>query len=192
MKHPGQMNCCPSCCGGNEMNKQSFWGVIIVCLVFALAACAGVEVYSSNPELQRVSNEYFNAELEPQLKPGQNFFSTFRFVLTNNTNKELQIDWENTYYFLNGRKNGRFLWEGVTWDGLKEIRSKPLIPLAPGDTITGVIFPKKLVGRGSAMDRGGVQYTQGALPEGENGMLLFVRQNGKVVREKMVVSIKTH
>ena len=173
------------------MNKQSFLGVIVVCLVFTLAACAGVEVYSSNPRVQIISNEYFNAELEPQLKAGQNFFATFRFVLTNKTNKELQIDWQNTYYLINDQRNGRFLWEGVTWDGLKEIRSKPLIPLAPGDTITRVIFPKKLVGRGSAMSKGGVQYTKGALPEGENGILLFVRQNGKVIREKMVVSIKT-
>jgi hypothetical protein len=173
------------------VNKQSLLGVIVVYLIYALAACAGVEVYSSNPGVQRVSNEYFTAELEPQLKPGQGFFSTFRFVLTNKTNKELQIDWQNTYYLLNDRRNGRFLWEGVSWDGLKEIRSKPLISVAPGDTITSVIFPKKLVGRASAMTTGGVQYTQGGLPEGENGILLIVRQNGKVIREKMVVSIKT-
>jgi hypothetical protein len=83
------------------------------------------------------------------------------------------------------------LWEGVTWDGLTAIRSKPFIPLAPGDTITRVIFPKKLVARASAMSKGGVQYTQGALPEGENGILLSVRQNGKVIREKMVVSIES-
>jgi hypothetical protein len=173
------------------LKKQILLAVIVFCLVFALVGCAGAEVYTSNPRVQIVSNEYFTDELEPQLKPGQNFFATFRFVLTNRTTKELQIDWENTNYLLNGRRNGRFLWEGVTWDGLKEIRSKPLIPLAPGDTITRVIFPKKLVGRGSAMSKGGVQYTQGALPEGENGILLFVRQNGKVIREKMVVSIKT-
>jgi hypothetical protein len=173
------------------MNKQSLWSVIVVCLVFTLAGCAGVEIYTSNPGVQRVSNEYFNAELEPQLKPGQNFFATFRFAMTNKTKKELQIDWENSYYLLNDRRNERFLWEGVTWDGLKEIRSKPLIPVAPGDTITIVIFPKKLVGRGSVMTTGRVQYTQGALPEGENGILLNVRQNGKVVREKMVVDIKS-
>jgi hypothetical protein len=34
-----------------------------------------------------------------------------------------------------------------------------------------------------------VQYTQGALPEGENGIDLVVRQNGKVIREKMVFTI---
>jgi hypothetical protein len=173
------------------MKRQALLSVIVLCLAYALLGCAGVEVYSSNPRVQIISNEYFNAELEPQLKPGQTFFATFRFVLTNRTNKELQIDWENSYYFLNGRRNGRFLWEGVTWDGLKEIRDEPLIPVAPGGTIISVIFPKKLVGRSSAMTRGTVQYTQGPLPEGENGILLFVRQNGKVVREKMVVSIKT-
>jgi len=174
------------------MNKQSLWGDIVVCLVFALAACAGVEVYTSNPKVRIVSNEYFTAEFEPQLKPGQNFFATFRFALTNKTNKELQIDWENTYYLINDQRSGRFLWEGVTWDGLKEIRDEPLITVAPGDTFTSVIFPKNLVGRTSAMSKGGVQYTQGALPEGENGILLIVRQNGKVVRKKMVVSIKTN
>ena len=171
------------------MNKQALLRVIVVCVICSLAACAGVEMYSSNPEVQRVSNEYFTAELEPQLKPGQNFFATFRFALTNKTDKEINIDWENTYYLLNGRRNGRFLWEGVTWDGLEEMRGKPLIPVAPGDTFTSVIFPKNLVGRGSAMSKGGVQYSQGALPKGENGILLFVRQNGKVIRQRVVVNI---
>jgi len=40
------------------------------------------------------------------------------------------------------------------------------------------------------MSQGGVQYTQGALPEGENGILLFVKQNGKVFRQRVVVNIK--
>ena len=137
-----------------------------------------------------MSNDYITASIRPQFREGQRFFDSFSFVLTNKTKKELQIDWENTNYLLNRRRNGRFLWEGVTWDGLKEISSNPLIPVAPGDTLTSVIFPKDLVGRGSAMTTGGVQYTQGPLPEGENGILLFVSQNGKVVREKMEVTIE--
>jgi hypothetical protein len=171
------------------MSKESLWGLIVVCLVFALASCAGVEVSSSNPEVQSVSNDYFTAELEPQVKPGQSFFAAFRFSLANKTNKELNIDWENTCYLLNERRNGRFLWEGVTWDALGAMRSKPLIAVAPGSAFSRVIFPEKLVGRSSAMTAGGVQYTQGPLPEGENGILLIVRQNGRVIREKMVVSI---
>jgi phospholipid-binding lipoprotein MlaA len=148
-----------------------------------------VEIYSSKPEIQRVSNDYFTAELEPQLKEGQGFFSTFRFFLTNNTNQELSLDWENSYYLFNGRRNGLFLWEGVTWDSLKEIRSQPMVLVAPGSTFTETIFPAALVGRASIMIKGGVQYTQGALPEGENGIALVVRQDGKVISEKMVVTI---
>ena len=148
-----------------------------------------VEVYSSNPEAQRTSNDYFVAELKPQLKEGQGFFVTFRLVLTNKTKKELNLDWENTFYLLNSREKGRFLWEGVTWDGLKEKRGQPLVPIAAGDTLTAVIFPKQLLGRASGTAPGGVQYTQGGLPEGENGIGLVVRQNGKVIREKMVVTI---
>jgi hypothetical protein len=148
-----------------------------------------VEVYSSKPEIQRVSNDYFTAELEPQLKEGQGFFSTFRFVLTNKTKQELSIDWENTHYLLNGRRKGLFLWEGVTWDALKEKRSQPLVLVAPGSTFTQVIFPAALVGRASAMEKGGVQYIRGALPEGENGIALVVRQDGKIINEKMVVTI---
>jgi hypothetical protein len=81
------------------------------------------------------------------------------------------------------------LWEGVTWNGLKEIRGQPLVPIAAGETLTAIIFPKQLLGRASAAAPRGVQYTQGALPEGENGIDLVVRQNGKVIREKMVFTI---
>jgi phospholipid-binding lipoprotein MlaA len=147
------------------------------------------KAYSSQPEIQRASNDYFTAELQPQLKEGQTFFSNFRFVLTNKTDQELSIDWENSYYLVNGRRNGLFLWEGVTWDSLKEIRSQPLVKVAPGSTFTKVIFPAALVGRASAATPGGVQYTQGPLPEGENGIVLVVRQDGKVIREQMVVKI---
>jgi hypothetical protein len=101
----------------------------------------------------------------------------------------LSLDWENSYYLFNGRKNSLFLWEGVTWDSLKEIRSQPLVPVAPGSTFTEVIFPAALVGRASPTTPGGVQYIQGALPEGENGIALVVRQNGKVISERMVVII---
>jgi len=147
------------------------------------------EVYSSQPDIQKVSNDYFTAELEPRLKEGQGFFSTFRFVFTNKTDQELSLDWENTFYLINGKRNGLFLWEGVTWDSLKEIRSQPQVLIAPGSTFTKVIFPAALVGRASIMIKGGVQYTQGPLPEGENGIALVVRQDGNVISEQMVVTI---
>jgi len=178
------------------MKKLASLIVIVLCLGFILAGCAGVQVkgYSSDPPVERVSSDSYEVELEPQLREGQNFFVKFRFSFTNKTSKELNIDWENSFYILNGRKNGRFGWEGITWDGLKEVQAQPLIPVSAGDTLKTVIFPARLLGRSSAGggSTGGIRYTRGPLPEGANGILLVVRQNGKVLRQEIVVKIEAH
>ena len=62
------------------MRKQWAWGIIFIYLALAVTGCAAVQVYSSSPEVQKISNDYFNVELEPQLQEGQNFFTSFRFI----------------------------------------------------------------------------------------------------------------
>ena len=171
------------------MHKQGAWGIIFICLAFSLTGCAAGQVYSSSPAVQKTSNDSFNVELEPQLQEGQNFFTSFRFVLTNKTNKDLHLDWENTFYLFNGRRRGRFLWEGVDWEALKQIRNQPLVPVAAGDTVTAVVFPKSLTGRAPKRTSTDRRYTRGPLPVGENGMFLVVRQNGREMRERIVVTI---
>lgn len=171
------------------MHKQWAWGIIFICLVLTVTGCAAVEVYSSSPAVQKMSNDYFSVELEPQLQEGQKFFTSFRFVFTNKTKKDLHVDWENTYYLFNGRRGGRFLWEGVVLEALKKMRNQPLVPVPAGDTVTAVIFPKSLTGRSSITSTTGLRYTRGPLPVGENGIFLVVRQNGREIREKIVVTI---
>jgi len=172
------------------MHKQWAWGIIFIWLALTVTGCAAVEVYSSSPAVQKMSNNYFNVELEPQHQEGQNFFTSFRFVLTNKTKKDLHVDWENTFYLVNGRRSGRFLWEGVDWEALKKIRNQPLVPVAAGDTVTAVVFPKSLAGRSKIGTTTGLRYTRGPLPAGENGMFLVVRQNGREIRKKIVVKIE--
>jgi uncharacterized membrane protein YdjX (TVP38/TMEM64 family) len=75
---------------------------------------------------------------------------------------------------------------------LKKIRNEPLVPVSAGDTVTAVIFPKSLTGRAKMGTTTGLKYTRGALPAGENGMFLVVRQNGREIREKIIVKIETH
>jgi len=172
------------------MHKQWAWGSIFIWLALTVTGCAAVEVYSSSPAVQKMSNNYFNVELEPQHQEGQNFFTSFRFSLTNKTKKDLHVDWENTFYLVNGRRSGRFLWEGVDWEALKKIKKQPLVPVAAGDTVTAVVFPKSLAGRSRMATTTDRRYTRGPLPAGENGMFLVVRQNGREVREKIVVKIE--
>ena len=172
------------------MHKQWVWGSIFIWLALTVTGCAAVKVYSSSPAVQKMSNNYFNVELEPQHQEGQSFFTSFRFIFTNKTNKDLHVDWENTFYLVNGRRSGRFLWEGVDWEALKKIRKQPLVPVAAGATVTAVVFPKSLAGRSIMATTTDRRYTRGPLPAGENGMFLVVRQNGREILEKIVVKIE--
>jgi hypothetical protein len=81
------------------MRKQM--GIWIGCVILVLVGCASVRIWTSSPSIQKTGNDYFNAEFEPQLKDSQNFFTTFRLIITNKTDKDLQIDWVKTRYLHN-------------------------------------------------------------------------------------------
>jgi len=129
--------------GGGRMRKKASW--IMIVLLVSLTGCAQVSIYSSSPTTRYVSNDYFNAEFEPQKAEGKNYFNAFRIVFKNKTDEDLIIDWSKTYYLLNGRENGRFGWEGMTFEELKEIKSQPLVTIHAGNTYSEVIFPLKLI-----------------------------------------------
>jgi hypothetical protein len=176
--------------GDSGMNKHSVGYIIILWAVFLLTGCATAEVYSSSPTVQKVSNPYFDAQLEPQAKEGKQFFNAFRLVLINKTNGDLKIDWEKTYYLLNGRKHGRFAWEGIDWEEYEKRNTQPLITIAPGSTFSKVIFPIKLIGRGNVFSsRTTTKYTRGVLPPGDNGIYLAIRQDEKEIDEKLILNI---
>ena len=174
---------------------KSFFALPLA-LLLILFGCATVNVYNSNPSSKTVDNEHFVLLLEPQPAAGHHYFNAFRFVLTNKSSRPLSIVWEQSYYLLNGRKNGQFGWEGMTFEKLKEIRRNPYVEVDAGDTLTGVVFPLKMLARLSLQDRARLgesgpedQFAMGPLPQGENGMLLTVQADGKVIQETVVFEI---
>ena len=180
---------------GDQIKKRAF--VFILILLSFLAGCAQVRVYSSSPSIQRVSNEVFNAEFEPQLAEGRHYFNAFRLVITNKTDKNLDLDWSQTYYLLNGRRNGQFGWEEMTFDELEGIKSQPLVTISPGNTLSTVVFPLKLIAyhediRGSSVKpnaKSEERFYPGVIPEGESGISLYVKQDSKVIRERITFNI---
>ena len=168
-------------------------------LVFFLfaASCARIKVYSSSPPVRTISNSYFEMRFEPQKGWGKPYFNSFRIVLINRTDKDLIIDWSKTYYLLGGRKNGQFGWEGMTFEELKGIRSQPDVALRAGNTFSQVIFPLKLIawdikGKHVAGDRSPEDaFYPGLVPQGESGISLAVRLDGKMLIEETSVTIRT-
>ena len=165
--------------------------------IVILIGCSTVKVYDTDPSYKEVKNDYFYLLIEPQPAARGNFFNTFRFVLTNNTDKPMTIDWANTHYIHNGRRNGHFGWEGMSFEELNAVRNNPHTRIDARETISEIIFPLNLLARMSLSDRarlGGPgpegQFAFGPLPAGQNGMLLTVIQNGQQFQETLLFNIR--
>ncbi len=180
---------------GGQFKKKVFGPILV--LLFILAGCAQVRVYSSNPASQSISNAYFDAEFEPQLAEGKHYFNAFRLVITNKTEQDLVLDWSRTYYLLNGRRNGQFGWEKMTFEELKGIKDQPLVTIPSKNTLSNVVFPLRLIAW-EEYTRGGTRkqdskpeesFYPGVIPEGESGISLYIKQDNKVIQERITFNI---
>lgn len=160
-------------------------------LFLAITACATIPIYNSDPATQTVENELFKVDLEPHLASGKHYFDSFRYVFVNKSDQELKIDWQNTFFLKNGVKFGRWGMDDFDLEELQERREQPLIPVAPGSTVSGIIYPLKLIAKRNwtAISRDEVAKERGIIPESESGMLLAVRQGDRIIRERLVCRI---
>lgn len=175
------------------MRGQVFWKMVVLCLFIAFAGCAGApkaKVYSSSPKVKRMSNASFDSEIEPLFSEDGRHYDAFLFSFTNKTGGDLYIDWENTFYLFDGRKNGLFGWEGMDWEALRKTQKHPLVKVPAGITLTVEIFPLKLAGRDLRISQVSEPYIKGDMPAGENGILLAVKMGEKTLQEKMTVIIR--
>ena len=156
-----------------------FWGI----------GCAPTLISVSSPEFQTADNSYYSAQFEP-LSEGKNFFDRFRLKVVNKTPKDLEIDWNKTRYLYNGHDLGIFVFKGIQPKDIKNATIPPDI-IPSGHTFSKEISPLKLIAReplsGKGLNAGKI--TPGLIPDGESGILLFIRQNDTPVKEKMTVKI---
>jgi hypothetical protein len=161
-----------------------------VSLIGAMFGCATVKIWSSSPPVQTISNDAFEAGLEPVVKEGQNFYNRFQFRLKNKTGGPLIIDWQNCRYLQDGRKNGPFIFKGITAENINRL---PPDTVATGAELSKEIAPLKLTGLEKIKSRS-IQpeespISAGIIPAGEHGILLVVKQNEKTISEKILVKI---
>jgi hypothetical protein len=170
-------------------------GILVGLMLFA--GCSSVRVYTTEPAARQVVTAHFDVLLQPQPAAGKTYFNAFRFVITNKTDKAFSVDWDDSYYLLDGRRQGQFGWPGMSVDELRELQKNPISIVAPGETRAGVIFPIRFLDRKKVRDeaRPGSEGTTvgqdllGALPEGVNGMELTVNLDSEPVRETLTLQI---
>ena len=172
--------------------RSMLWSIALISLIGG--GCAHKQVYTSNPPLQTVGTPLFEVKLEPLHAEGYDYYNRFRFEFTNKSNKELVVNWSQSFYLQNGKRYGRFGWQGLTFEQLRGLQDEPDIATAPGGTEKLVIFPLQLIGwreQGVRMKAKTPEagFTHGVIPAGENGLSLAVLDNGKLVRKDILVKI---
>ena len=178
-----------------KVKRAFFLGMIT--LLFLFSSCAPpVEVYNADPTTRNVRNDYFDVEFTPQKSEGKNYFDHFRLVIKNKTDKALILDWNQCNYLYQGKRRGLFGWEGLTFEILKKTRQHPKIPIGAGATNTSLIFPLELLGWDIHLSQSSAKrkrpedaYHLGIIPAGMNGIRIYATQDGKVIKERIMVNI---
>jgi hypothetical protein len=154
-----------------------------------VTGCAPTLISISTPEIQTVENSYYSVQFEP-LSEGKNFFEGFRLSITNKTSNDLQIDWTKTRYLHNGQDVGIFVFKGIQPKDIKNLTIPPDI-IPAGHSFSKEITPLKLLAREPITGKGNQagKITPGPIPNGKNGIFLFIRQNGNQIKENITVNI---
>lgn len=163
--------------------------LLFVSLIAGAFACAPTRVWTSSPAFATAETDAYAAQFMP-LAEDKNYFQRFRLLITNRSAKELEIDWSATRYLLNGRPYGRFLFEGIDETN---INHPPPDRVAVGETFMKVIAPVKLLSiqpARSSQFKDQQAFSTGPVPEGTNGIALVLKQDGKVFREQLSVTVK--
>ena len=149
-----------------------------VLAVFLSFGCAGSlkKVYISRPEVQTVSNEAFDARIQP-LKLNNPYYVGFQLEVIKKTAKSLSVDWNKTRYLHNGKDLGRFVFKGIDPESIKEGIPKEMIP--GSQTLSKRIYPIKALGfmrRREVPKPGQSNFSPGILPNGNNSVSLVIGQ----------------
>jgi hypothetical protein len=173
-------------------------GFSMIFLLLLLTGCAPkTAIWTSSPSVKTFSNQYYEATLEALKKDRKgeyDFFVLFRLTVNNQTNKMLEIDWNKSRYIYNDYTRGGLVFKGIKAEDIKNL-TIPFDVVSPGHTFSKEIAPVKLVTWARLKDRSigkdDSGFSPGIIPEGENGIILVVRQNGREIREKITVNIAT-
>jgi hypothetical protein len=170
----------------NAWAGKTLGTVLTLMLVAALGCAPAQTIWMSSPDAGIVSNKHFEARLVP-LKREDGFYRAFRLEVKNLTGNDLAIDWNRTTYTHEGRKNGRFVYEGITPGDVKD-KSIPAETIPAGGNFSRDVYPFNLLSKAPLRTSGVSQGIRGGMmPEGENGMQLVIMYEGKALVENLSV-----
>jgi len=156
--------------------------IVLIAIGLGFSGCGGTYHSVSIPTKISKENVYFTAKIEPTLASMIAGYSAFNLKIQNNSNKDLEINWNKTYFIQGGQTRGTFMFEGILFIDRNNPKS-PDIVFANGN-YEKTIYPNNYVkfSQGSWL-----HYGTGL---GKQGVYLTVNVDGKEIKQKIMIDIK--
>ncbi|WP_456406715.1 hypothetical protein [Thiolapillus sp.] len=160
-------------------------------IVISILCVAGLFsiVASGGPKYVYRSNQVTGTDVDGRVSVSLQalcYGSCKAYLLTilNNTNKDIELDWNKTLYISSGKTSGGFMFEGVLYKDRNN--RKPPDIIFPGQEFSKKIYPNKLVDYTSGKYGGWVHYP---IPAGENGAYVTLRIGEEEINKRLIVNI---
>ena len=143
--------------------------------------------WKSNPSVQSFVSEKYDINISPYGCESSFYYhdngcSGINLTVTNKTNRDINLVWDQTYFIDNGQTNGTFMFEGVVYSRRND--KKPNDIIFANSTFQKVIFPSNRVELTRA--RG---WRNTAMRDGKWGVYLTFQIDGQIFHEKLTYSI---
>lgn len=171
--------------------KNLFLLSIAVGFLFACASTSP-SVSPSAPDIQRIENKFFVAAITPTTAwTGSGCYDSLELTITNKTDKNLEVIWDQILFISDGRTNGSFWFEGLMY---KDTNTRQQLDIIPAEQrIAKIIFPKNLMYFTGHFGRDGnflPERRHSCLPAGMVGAFLTVRVNEQQIGEQLSLTIR--
>jgi len=161
---------------------------ILLLFPATICSCAPTRVWTSDPAFQTIEGPQYSLQFTP-LKNDRNTIEQFRLLVANRSGRDLEVDWTETRYLLDGAPYGGFVFAGLD---PTRVNRPPADIVPPGGTLTKTIAPLKLLAWKpvKSPDKSRPSFSAGPVPAGKNGIYLVLRQGGQVFRERLAVTVR--
>lgn len=168
------------------MRARLFCFVLVSLVTVTVSTCGTTRhTWKSEPEHQRLSNDYVDIELSPVCD--QEGCQAFQLTVSNKTDHVIEIDWNKTTYMTNGVHAAGFMLPGMQPKTSK--KPKPPESIQPHFSRSGKIWPSALAYPTRESAESMEHWKHGIMGRGENGVDLCLKVSGKEMSERLTVML---
>lgn len=167
-------------------------GILLLLMLTVILSCSARSKFisKSDPEIATLDRKAYLVEVSA-IKNDFVHHNMFQLTLSNKGRMPLSIDWNQSRWFINGKDGGKFVFKGINPGDIKENNVKDT-QVQPGQVQKMEIAPLRLIAwipLKYKTDRSGRSISAGMLPKGIHGIHLVLKQNGKIINEKLNINI---